>query len=76
MSGRSQLERFLETDPLDVGCEEAMAVLHVYVDLALSGVEPAERYPGVAAHLRACGPCGDDFDGLLAAASSRGTDAL
>ena len=26
-----------------------------------------ERYPGIAAHLRACGPCGQDFDGLLAA---------
>jgi hypothetical protein len=29
---------------------------------------PAERrYPGIAAHLRACGPCGEDFEGLLAA---------
>ena len=29
---------------------------------------PAEqRVPGIAAHLRACGPCGEDFEGLLAA---------
>jgi hypothetical protein len=27
----------------------------------------ARRYPGIAAHLAACGPCGEDFDGLLAA---------
>jgi hypothetical protein len=27
----------------------------------------AQRYPGIAAHLRACGPCGEDFEGLLAA---------
>ena len=26
-------KRFLRTDPRDVGCDEAMAVLHVYVDL-------------------------------------------
>ena len=26
----------------------------------------ATRYPGVAAHLQACGPCGEDFEGLLA----------
>ena len=26
-----------------------------------------ERYPGIAAHLHACGPCGEDFEGLLAA---------
>ncbi|HJY72020.1 MAG TPA: hypothetical protein VJ347_09595, partial [Streptosporangiaceae bacterium] len=35
---------------------------------ANSAPEPAEqRYPGVAAHLHACGPCGEDFDELLAA---------
>ena len=42
-------------------------MLHVYADLVAAG-EPAEQgYPGSAAHLRACGPCGVDFDGLLAA---------
>jgi hypothetical protein len=68
------LARFLSTDPRDVGCAEAMELLHVYVDL-VAGYGPAraaERYPGVTAHLRACGPCGDDFDGLLAAVGSLG----
>jgi len=67
MNGRPALERFLRTDPRDVGCEQAMEMLHIYAELMASG-EPAEqRYPGVAAHLQACGPCGEDFDGLLAA---------
>jgi hypothetical protein len=70
MSERERLERFLRTDPRDVGCEEAMAVLHVYVDLVAAGGDAAERYPGVAAHLLACGPCGEDFAGLLLAATS------
>jgi len=63
------LARFLSTDPRDVGCAQAMELLHVYVDLVAghSPARAAQRYPGVAAHLRACGPCGDDFDGLLAA---------
>jgi hypothetical protein len=26
------LDRFLATDPRDVGCEQALEVLHVYVD--------------------------------------------
>jgi hypothetical protein len=67
------LERFLSTDPRDVGCAQAMELLHVYVDLLAEDgpARAAQRYPGVTAHLRACGPCGDDFDGLLAAASSR-----
>ncbi len=68
MSGESALERFLQTDPSDVGCEEAMAVLHVYVELAVSDpAAVADRYPGVTAHLRACGPCSEDYEGLLAA---------
>jgi hypothetical protein len=72
MSDYSALDRFLRSDPRDVGCEEALAVLHIYVDLVLddpSGSEAALRYPGVAAHLFACGPCADDFQGLVAAAS-------
>ena len=67
MSDRERLERFLRTDPRDVGCDEAMAVLHIYADLAATGENPAERYPGVAAHLAACGPCAEDLTGLLAA---------
>jgi hypothetical protein len=64
------LERFLHTDPRDVGCEEAIAILHVYADLVAAGQDAAARYPGVAVHLAACGPCGDDFAGLLAAVTS------
>ncbi len=63
-----QLDRFLETDPRDVGCDEALRVLHIYVELALddeTAAAAAVQYPGVAAHLRACGPCDQDFQGLL-----------
>lgn len=67
MSARDQLAQFLATDPTDVGCEEAMRVLHIYVDLAAADRDAAAAMPGVAAHLAACGPCGADFEGLLAA---------
>jgi hypothetical protein len=67
MSARDQLTRFLATDPSDVGCGEAMAVLHVYVDLVAADGDAPDEFPGVAAHLAACGPCGMDFEGLLAA---------
>jgi hypothetical protein len=69
------LEQFLRTDPRDVGCSKAVAVLHVYVDLIAAGQDAADRYPGVAAHLTACGPCGDDFTGLLAAVTSEQPEA-
>jgi hypothetical protein len=70
MNGWQALDQFLRTDPRDVGCDQAMELLNIYVDMvsADGGADAAERrYPGVAAHLRACGPCGEDFDGLLAA---------
>ena len=69
MTGWHALDGFLRTDPRDVGCEQAMEVLDSYVDVvSADGAEAAERrFPGVAAHLRACGPCGEDFAGLLAA---------
>jgi hypothetical protein len=70
MNERETLDRFLRTDPRDVGCSEAIAMLHVYVDLIAAGQNAGDRYPGVAAHLAACGPCGDDFAGLLAAVTS------
>ena len=62
------LDRFLATDPRDVGCEQAMAVLHVYVEAVAEGEDVARRFPGVLAHLASCGPCTEDFEGLLAAA--------
>jgi hypothetical protein len=71
MNGRSELDRFLRTDPRDVGCAQAMEMLHIYAELTAAGAA-AERYPGVAAHLRACGPCGEDFEGLLAALLGEG----
>ena len=66
MNGWTALDRFLRTDPRDVGCAEAMDMLHVYADLAAAGLQVEQRYPSILAHLRACGPCGEDFEGLLA----------
>jgi hypothetical protein len=69
MSAWSAFDQFLQTDPTDVGCGQAMELLHVYVDLLAADHEAARRHPGIAAHLRACGPCNEDFNGLLAAIS-------
>lgn len=69
MSDWSELDAFLTTDPADVGCDEAMRILHIYVDLVVGGEDAASRYPGVASHLSQCGPCSEDFEGLLALVS-------
>lgn len=71
MTNWPALDHFLTTDPRDVGCEQAMQILHLYVELindeTTAGPAAADRFPGVAAHLAACGPCDEDFQGLLAA---------
>lgn len=67
MSGAGAMDRFLQTDPRDVGCEEAMSLLHIYAEIVARGEDPELKYPGVKAHLLACGPCDEDFHGLLAA---------
>jgi hypothetical protein len=76
MTGWPELDQFLRTDPRDVGCDQALRILHVYVDLVLSETadSAARQYPGVAAHLLACGPCADDYDGLLSAAGGPAGD--
>jgi hypothetical protein len=53
MNGRPALDRFLQTDPRDVGCAEAMEMLHVYADLVAAGAPAGQQYAGIAAHLRA-----------------------
>lgn len=60
------LDLLLTTDPHDVGCEHAIEALHVYVELVANGTDPEIRHPGVSAHLRACSPCFEDYQGLLA----------
>jgi hypothetical protein len=68
MSNWPGLDRFLRTDPRDTGCGAAIALLHVYAELIAADPDAAaRRYPEVAAHLSACGPCEQDLDGLLAA---------
>ena len=49
-----------------------MELLHTYAELTVAGASAAQRYPGIAAHLAACGPCGEDFDGLLNAIRGAG----
>ncbi|WP_432838437.1 hypothetical protein [Dactylosporangium sp. CA-092794] len=68
MSLRARLDEILRTEPQDAGCVAAMDLLHIYAEMLVDDPGAARRrHPEVAAHLRACGPCGEDLEGLLAA---------
>jgi hypothetical protein len=55
-------------DPGDTGCDVAFQALDRYAEAELEGSDPRSHFPGVGAHLLGCGPCGQDYQGLLAAA--------
>ena len=62
------LARLLAADPGDTGCEVAFQSLDRYVESHLGEASPEQRFPGVAAHLGSCVPCGTDYLGLIATA--------
>lgn len=61
------LEDFLTTNQIDSGCAHALEMLDVYTEELAAGKRPEERFPDIAVHLAACGPCAEDLEGLLAA---------
>ena len=68
MNHASSLDKLLATDPADVGCDGTFELLDLYVEVELAGQDPQVRFPGTAEHLRGCGACRADYQGLLAAA--------
>ena len=60
-------ERLLTPRPDDVGCAETFELIDRFVDLLVAGGDPYAEFHGIAAHLAGCGPCAEDFEGLLAA---------
>ncbi len=59
------LVAFLTTDPRDAGCAQTWAMIGVYAEIVRSGADPEASLPGITAHLVSCGPCEQDFQGLL-----------
>ncbi len=64
MSQDRELDEMLAIDPVDSGCAAGFEVLHQYVEVELSGRDPADAQPGLAAHLRSCPACREDYRGL------------
>jgi hypothetical protein len=62
------LRPLVAADPGDTGCDVAFQALDRYAEAELEGSDPRSHFPGVGAHLVGCGPCGQDYQGLLAAA--------
>jgi hypothetical protein len=59
------LDDLLRALPGDAGCTAGEEILDAYVELELSGEDPAQTYPGTAIHLASCPGCATDHAGLL-----------
>jgi hypothetical protein len=68
MTGHHELDELLRAQEGDAGCTAGEAILDAYVELELSGEDPARAFPGTAIHLQSCPGCRADHDGLLEAA--------
>jgi hypothetical protein len=68
------IDELLAADDIDAGCAAGFEVLHRYVETELAGGDAAHALPGVAAHLRRCPACREDYLGLLDAVRRFGND--
>ena len=50
----------------EVGCEECFDQLDEYVEAELAGADVVARNPGMAAHLKGCPACHEDYESLKA----------
>lgn len=66
------LDALLRATDGDAGCTAGEEILDAYVELELSGQDPASAFPGTAIHLLSCPGCRADHDGLLEAAREFG----
>ncbi len=60
------LRRLLGPGEPEVSCEFCFAQVDVYVDDEVLGTDPDGVVPGMAAHLRGCPACADEYESLKA----------
>jgi hypothetical protein len=61
-----RLRRLLGPAGPELSCEECFEQLDRYVEVELSGADPEQAVPGMAAHLEGCPACHEDHESLRA----------
>jgi len=74
MTQPRDIDHLLAIDVVDAGCAAGFEILHVYVESELAGGDPAREFSGLAAHLRSCSACREDYLGLLEASRRFGAE--
>ncbi len=69
MNTPQDIDDLLPDNTVDAGCAASFDVLNSYVEEEFSGIDPAHRQPGLAAHISSCPACREDYLGLRDAAA-------
>jgi hypothetical protein len=63
---KALVREIAEAREVEIGCDECFEQLDRFVDMKLSGLDPAQAMPLVQEHLEICGECREEFEALLA----------
>lgn len=65
---KNRLEKWLQaihdTQDEEISCSECFDLVSAYVELEVSGKEPAARLPQVKQHLQQCAACHEEYEAL------------
>jgi bacterioferritin-associated ferredoxin len=64
---KAVIREIAETRDVEIGCDECFEQVDRFIEMELSGKDPAQAMPLVHEHLQICGECRDEFEALLAA---------
>jgi hypothetical protein len=64
---KALVREIAEAREVEIGCDECFEQLDRFVEMRLSGMDPAQAMPLVQEHLEICGECREEFEALLAA---------
>jgi hypothetical protein len=63
---KALVREIAEAREVEIGCDECFEQLDRFVEMRLSGLDPAQAMPLVNEHLEICGECREEFEALLA----------
>ncbi|MCB0162766.1 MAG: hypothetical protein KDI79_00980 [Anaerolineae bacterium] len=67
--GNTYLQRLLraalETEEIEISCQDCYEVLDSYAEYLLAGTDPEVNMPGVTQHLKQCFCCEHEFEALM-----------
>jgi hypothetical protein len=69
---KALVREIAEAREVEIGCDECFEQLDRFVEMRLSGMDPAQAMPLVQEHLEICGECCEEFEAFMAALRATG----